>query len=76
MIVGCHSRNTFNKYYYKSQINQYKNVKITIKNGLYHMQKKKVVIIGALGIDFKKREIYRENDFSIGDPTEKFIVIN
>jgi len=60
--MGCYSPYTINNYYNKSQITYYNNIK-KLSEGFVSMQKKKVVIIGALGMDFHLfNTFFRDNE--------------
>ena len=60
--MGYQSHNTINNYYNKSQITYYNTIK-KLSERFVLMQKKKVVIIGALGMDFHLfNTVFRDNE--------------
>ena len=60
--MGYQSHNTINNYYNKSQITYYNIIK-KLSERFVLMQKKKVVIIGALGMDFHLfNTVFRDNE--------------
>ncbi len=60
--MGCLTHKNINNYYNKSQITYYNNIK-KLSERFVSMEKKKVVIIGALGMDFHLfNTVFRDND--------------
>jgi len=61
--VGYRFHNIIKNYYYKSQINYYNNVKNTIEWFVFMKKRERVVIIGALGMDFHLfNTVFRDNE--------------